>query len=142
MQACAFLNRLPRISPGEIMNDEECVQRCLDGQREDFRILVERYQRSVYGFLWLRLRNHTLAEEGAQEAFVRAFTHLAKLKTPAGFHAWILGIAGKIALELRREGLRLEVSDSCPNPKRSPSTCWIKWPFKRPSRHFLPFLGR
>lgn len=101
------------------MNDETCVQRCREGHSEAFRLLVERYQRSVFGLLFLRLRNRTLAEEGAQESFVRAYENLARLRDPAGFHAWLLGIAAKVALELRREGLRLDSPESLPEPEAS-----------------------
>ncbi|MDR0842046.1 MAG: RNA polymerase sigma factor [Acidobacteriota bacterium] len=82
--------------------DEECVRRCKDGQAEEYRRLVERYQKSVFSFLMLKLGNRSTAEEAAQETFVRAFMSLKKLRKPESFHAWILGIADRVAREQYR----------------------------------------
>jgi RNA polymerase sigma-70 factor (ECF subfamily) len=80
-------------------SDRDYVQRCRNGHTEDFRVLVNRYQKSVFSFLMAKLGSRSDAEEAAQESFVRAFISLKKLRKPESFHAWLLGIAGRIALE-------------------------------------------
>jgi len=84
------------------LTDREYVERCRNGNPDDFRFLVLRYQGPVFTFVASRLGNRTLAREAAQESFVRAFFALDKLQKPEAFHAWLLGIAGRVALEFQR----------------------------------------
>ncbi len=81
------------------LTDKECVERCCDGQQEDFRLLVERYQKPLFSFLAGKLRDPLQAEEAAQESFVRAFLSLKKLRKPESFYSWLLGIGGRVAKE-------------------------------------------
>ena len=84
-------------------SDKDYVQRCRNGHTEDFRVLVNRYQKSVFSFLMVKLNNHRSdVEEAAQESFVRAFVSLKKLRKPESFYAWLLGIASRVALEQHR----------------------------------------
>ena len=82
--------------------DKEYIERCRNGHPEDFRVLVERYQKSVFSFLAAKLGNRLEAEEATQESFVRAFVSLKKLRNPASFHSWLLGIAERVAHEKHR----------------------------------------
>lgn len=99
--------------------DRFYVERCLRGNRDDFRHLVTRYQKPLLTDVRFRLRQarRDSAEDVAQEAFVRAYANLAKLKKPDSFFAWLLGIAYRILLEhadrdrREREGLaRMEAN--------------------------------
>jgi len=47
----------------------------------------------VATYLFSRLKNRDLAEELTQEAMVRAFEFLPRLKAPRSFAGWLLGIA-------------------------------------------------
>ena len=79
--------------------DKECVQRCRNGHPEEFKILVDRYQRPIFSYLIGKLGNPVHAEEAVQESFVRAFMLLKNLRKPESFYAWILGIAERVAKE-------------------------------------------
>jgi RNA polymerase sigma-70 factor, ECF subfamily len=81
------------------LTDKEYVERCRDGHSEDFRLLVARYQKPLFSYLAGRLRDPLQAEEAAQESFVRAFQSLKKLRKPESFYSWLLGIAGRVAME-------------------------------------------
>jgi RNA polymerase sigma-70 factor, ECF subfamily len=91
------------------LSDQDLVERCRRGSGEDFRTLVERYQGPLYAFVALRLQNPTLARDAAEEAFVRAYFALDTLRQPAAFHSWLLGIAGRVALEYQRAEYRRRV---------------------------------
>ena len=84
------------------LTDKEYVERCRDGHQEDFRVLVDRYQKPLFAFLAGRLRDGLHVEEAAQESFVRAFLSLKKLRKPESFYSWLLGIAGRVAKEQLR----------------------------------------
>ncbi|MBN2181208.1 MAG: RNA polymerase sigma factor [Sedimentisphaerales bacterium] len=84
-------------------NDKYYVERCLDGHPDDFRHLVRRYQAVLVANLAGKLGNKDHAEEAAQEALVRAYFNMGKLKKPDSFFSWLLGIADHVAKEHRRK---------------------------------------
>jgi len=88
------------------ISDQEHVERCRNGTPDDFRFLVERYQGPVFAYAVTRLHDRTAAREVAQESFVRAFFALPKLKKPEAFHAWVIGITARVALEFQRTDQR------------------------------------
>ena len=85
------------------LTDGQCVQVSRGGDPEEFRLLVERYQRPLFAFILGRLDNASAAEEIAQESFVRAFRSLSKLRQPDSFYAWLLGIAARVLKEYFRK---------------------------------------
>ena len=83
-------------------SDEECIERCLDGQPEAYRWLLERYQSPLLSYLTGRLGSRERAEEAAQESFVRAYFSLRTLKKPHSFFPWLFGIASRVVKEEQR----------------------------------------
>jgi RNA polymerase sigma-70 factor (ECF subfamily) len=88
--------------------DQEYVESSRNGCPEDFRLLVQRYQKPVFAYLAARMGDPLAAEEAAQESFVRAFLSLKTLRKPEAFYAWLLGIAGRVAKEQFRSAARRE----------------------------------
>jgi len=88
--------------------DQDYVRSSRNGCPDDFRLLVQRYQKPVFAFLASRMRDPLEAEEAAQEAFVRAFLSLKSLRKPESFYAWLLGIAGRVAREQFRSATHRE----------------------------------
>jgi RNA polymerase sigma-70 factor (ECF subfamily) len=92
------------------VTDPELVDRTLAGFEDGFRTLVARHQRSVYNLLVRMLRNPAVAEELAQETFLKAYSGLRTFDSRYKFSNWILRIAHNTAIDaLRRRGPR-EVS--------------------------------
>jgi RNA polymerase sigma-70 factor (ECF subfamily) len=84
-------------------SDRFYIERCLDGHPDDYRHLVRRYQSALIAGLTYRLRSRDRAEETAQEAFVRAWFNLNRLKKPDSFLPWLTGIANRVAGEYRKK---------------------------------------
>jgi RNA polymerase sigma-70 factor (ECF subfamily) len=84
-------------------NDKFYVERCLDGHPDDFRYLVRRYQGVLLANLAGKLGSKDRAEEAAQEALVRAYFNMGKLRKPDSFFSWLLGIADRVAKEHQRK---------------------------------------
>jgi len=80
-------------------SDADYVASSRNGHPEDFRVLVQRYQRPLFAYLTGQVKDPLEAEEAAQESFVRAFTSLEKLRKPESFFAWLMGIAGRVLKE-------------------------------------------
>ena len=75
----------------------------------------------MFAFLWRMGLRRAVVEELAQEAFVRAWTHLGAFDPArSAFSTWLFAIARNLALnELGRAGQRLEVAcddDDTPDP--------------------------
>ncbi len=73
--------------------DKELVEQVLDGRTEAFNLLVWRWQRSLYNFLYRLTGDREQARDLAQEAFLRAYTRLRDLKEHEKFGAWLYRIA-------------------------------------------------
>jgi RNA polymerase sigma-70 factor (ECF subfamily) len=84
------------------MTDEEYVRLCLGGRPEMFRQLIERYESALFKHLTGRLGDANEAAEAAQEAMVRSYFALPRLKKAGSFFPWLLGIADRVAREVRR----------------------------------------
>jgi RNA polymerase sigma-70 factor, ECF subfamily len=72
--------------------DEEIIQSVLNGDKEMYGLLVNRYQRMVLGYGYQLCRNQDTASDLAQETFITAYNSLDRLKEPAAFPGWLLGI--------------------------------------------------
>jgi RNA polymerase sigma-70 factor (ECF subfamily) len=86
--------------------DADCVRGCLDGHPEGYRHLVSRHERGLRAYLVGRQVKEGEAEEVAQEAFVRGYLSLGKLRRPERFFAWLVGIAEHVMLERHRRRRR------------------------------------
>ncbi len=76
-----------------IRNEAALIERIRKGEKELFHELIQPYERSVYLSAYSILRNHSDAEEVAQEALLKAFAHLDQLRSTDKFKAWLLLIA-------------------------------------------------
>jgi RNA polymerase sigma-70 factor (ECF subfamily) len=68
------------------------------GDTVAFEQVVERYQRRVYGVAYRIVRRHDVADDVAQEAFIRAFRALASFDPSRPFGPWISRIATNLAI--------------------------------------------
>lgn len=84
------------LAPGA--DDRTIVRAVLDGDREAFRVLVERESASVVRTCQRILPDHAEAEDVAQEAFVTAYRSLASWRGDGPFGAWLGRIAVRLAL--------------------------------------------
>ncbi len=66
--------------------------------------LVRRYQRPVFNLVARMVHDPTLAEDLAQDTFLKAFTHLASFDAAFKFSNWILKIAHNTAIDCLRRG--------------------------------------
>ncbi len=85
--------------------DGEVVARCLDGQHDAFRQLVERYGDLVYRTVYLMTHDRTLAEDLTQETFAHAWRGLETFRRDAAFRPWLMRIAANRVVSHRRRRL-------------------------------------
>jgi RNA polymerase sigma factor (sigma-70 family) len=87
------------------LNDAELVAESLEGNRDAFRLIVERYQTLISSLAYCATGNVSRSEDLAQETFVSAWQQLAELREPAKLRPWLCSIARfLISKEFRRQG--------------------------------------
>ena len=81
------------------MNDDQIVQRVLDGEHEAFRSILERYQRPVLRLLRNLIGHEQASEDLAQDVFMTVYAKLnAYDATRSRFSTWIFTIARNKAI--------------------------------------------
>jgi RNA polymerase sigma-70 factor (ECF subfamily) len=84
-------------------SDEALLAGLGSGDREAAAAFVRRFQRRVYGLAMTMLSDPELADEVAQETFVRAWRHAATYDPRRGrVPAWLLTIARNLAIDRAR----------------------------------------
>ena len=73
------------------------------GREPAFRELLVRYERPVFSLIYRMVRDRTLSEDLAQEAFIRAFNAIGSYKTGYKFSNWILKIANNHTIDYLRK---------------------------------------
>lgn len=85
------------------MTDIEIIGQIIEGQRNMYRLLVERYQPLVFRTCLGFLHNKDDADDLTQEVFIQAYQSLAKFKGDASFSTWIYRIAINASLNKVRK---------------------------------------
>lgn len=84
------------------------VARAKGGDEDAFHLIFNRYGRPVLSFVYNQVQNRELAEELAQETFVRAYRNLGGLKDEMRLSTWLFGIARNVVRESSRQARKDE----------------------------------
>lgn len=84
--------------------DAELMLRVKDGDTASFNLLLEKHRRPVIHFLYRMVLNAAVAEELAQEVFLRVYKARATYEPSAKFTTWLFRIATHMALNHLRDG--------------------------------------
>ncbi len=84
-------------------SDAELAGRALAGAEHASRELVRRYQRPVFNLIVRMVHDAALAEDLAQETFVKVFTRLSSYDSRYKFASWILKIAHNTTIDHLRQ---------------------------------------
>jgi RNA polymerase sigma-70 factor, ECF subfamily len=75
------------------VTDAAVVAQVLAGDRDAFRVLVDRHSRSIFRVVYRMTGNQQDTEEIVQETFLRAYKSLARFELRANFSTWLYRIA-------------------------------------------------
>jgi RNA polymerase sigma-70 factor (ECF subfamily) len=84
--------------------DAELMLRVKEGDGASFDVLLEKHRSSVVHFLYRMVQNHAVAEELAQEVFLRVYRSRSTYEPTARFTTWLFRIATHLALNALRDG--------------------------------------
>ena len=68
------------------------VRLCQDGVSDEFKTIVDTFDRRLYGTALLITGDPGYAEDATQETFVRAWTRIKSLSDPSKLQAWLMRI--------------------------------------------------
>src|SRR5216117_263666 len=137
--------------PGNLTgaSDPEVVAWAKQGHEAAFRELVRRYERPIFSLLYRMVRDRALAEDLAQETFIKVLNAIGSYNPQFKFSSWIFKIANNAAIDhLRKKSLDTlsldgsphattpeQMSATAPQPrseerrvgKECPSLCRSRW---------------
>jgi RNA polymerase sigma-70 factor (ECF subfamily) len=86
--------------------DAELMLRVRDGDTTSYELLLDRHRSPVIHFLFRMVMNQAVAEELAQEVFLRVYRSRATYEPSAKFTTWLFRIATHLALNYIRDTKR------------------------------------
>lgn len=87
------------------------VEAVREGDREAFAKLYRTYANLVRVAVRDQLRDPNHVADAVQETFARALASIQKLRDPERFRPWLMSIARHTAIDIRRDGSRLVLSE-------------------------------
>lgn len=89
-----------------MQTDAELINAVLNGEKQAFAVLVERYERPVRAIALDILGDYHLATDISQEAFVKSYEKLVVLRKPEAFGPWLMKITQRCALDSAQRRLK------------------------------------
>jgi RNA polymerase sigma-70 factor (ECF subfamily) len=83
--------------------DAELMLRVKDGDEASFGVLLQKHRLAVVHFLYRMVLNQAVAEELAQEVFLRVYRSRSTYEPTAKFTTWLFRIATHLALNAIRD---------------------------------------
>ena len=96
------------------LSDSTLITQFTSGNSQSFSILVDRYQKRVYGFIFSKVKYAELADDVFQDTFVKVIKNLrlGKYKDEGRFLSWVMRIAHNIIMDHFRKINRLPKHES------------------------------
>jgi DNA-directed RNA polymerase specialized sigma24 family protein len=91
------------------VDDLRLIRGALRGRREDYGVLVARYQSVIHAFIAENLSAPGVADDITHRVFVRAYSSLRTFRGDVGFDSWLKQIAVAECRPLRRQDARSTV---------------------------------
>jgi RNA polymerase sigma-70 factor (ECF subfamily) len=85
------------------LSDAEIMLRVAAGDEAGFPLLVEKYRRQMMHYMYRMVHNQAIAEELAQEVFLRVYRARASYRAEAKFSTWIYRIATNLGVNHARD---------------------------------------
>lgn len=102
------------------LSDQEVVRHAARGREAAYRELIRRYQRPVFSLIYRMVRDRELAEDLAQETFIKVLNAIDRYRPEYKFSSWIFKIANNAAIDqLRRRALNTLSLDGSPHAENA-----------------------
>lgn len=96
--------------------DADVVALAQRGRETAYRELIRRYERPVFSLVFRMVRDRELAEDLAQDTFIKVLQHIDRYRPEFKFSSWLFKIANNVAIDhLRRRQLDTVSMDGSPH---------------------------
>ena len=85
------------------MTDAEIMLRVREGDDGGFNFLIEKYRKPIVNFMYRMVHNQAVAEELAQEVFLRVYRSRQTYRAEAKFTTWLYRIATNLGVNHARD---------------------------------------
>jgi RNA polymerase sigma factor (sigma-70 family) len=94
------------------LTDNELVDKFVSGDVNSLELLINRYRKQIYTYIFLLVRNQHLAEDIFQDTFIKVIKSLdeGRYKDNGKFLAWVLRIAHNLVIDHFRKEKQLNAS--------------------------------
>ena len=75
------------------------IRRVLDGDEAAFTIFIKKYQKQVHALAWRKIGDYHIAEEIAQDTFLKAYENLHSLRNSKNVDGWLYVITHRICFD-------------------------------------------
>jgi RNA polymerase sigma-70 factor (ECF subfamily) len=104
-----------------IATEADLVALAQQGDRAAFGELVYKHRQGVIGVVYRMCGDSELAEDAAQEAFIRAWKNIHRYQPRSPFRNWVYRIATNAALDVLRRQREIVDIDNLPLPSDRPT---------------------
>src|SRR5579884_380516 len=95
--------RRERIADWSALSDAEIMLRVSQGDDAGFNYLIEKYRKPIIHFMFRMVHNQAIAEELAQEVFLRVYRSRETYRAEARFSTWLYRIATNLGVNHARD---------------------------------------
>ena len=92
-----------RVADWNALTDAEIMLRVRDGDDQGFNYLIEKYRKAIIHFMFRMVHNQAIAEELAQEVFLRVYRSRQTYRAEARFTTWLYRIATNLGVNYARD---------------------------------------
>jgi RNA polymerase sigma-70 factor (ECF subfamily) len=92
-----------RIDDWSALSDAEIMLRVREGDDQGFNYLIEKYRKPIIHFMFRMVHNQAVAEELAQEVFLRVYRSRQTYRAEARFTTWLYRIATNLGVNHARD---------------------------------------
>lgn len=83
--------------------DADLVSLAQEGREAAYRELVQRYERPVFSLIFRMVRDREVAEDLAQDTFIKVLNHIDKYRPEFKLSSWLFKIANNVAIDFLRK---------------------------------------
>ncbi len=96
--------------------DADLVSLAQEGKEAAYRELIRRYERPVFSLIFRMVRDREIAEDLAQDTFIKVLNHIDRYRPEFKLSSWLLKIANNVAIDhLRKRQLDTISIDGSPH---------------------------
>ena len=116
--------------------------RVREGDQASFGLLLEKHRGPVIHFLYRMVQNQAVAEELAQEVFLRVYRSRGNYEPTAKFTTWLFRIATHLGLNWIRDGRNEKLQDSLDQETSDGATRQVAGPSRGRSSRRLVYQAK